>query len=99
MGRLAVKDLEKVAPTAEEVTIEATKNAAKQDVNGTNATVQEVVDVKSKTVEELKTIKENLDKQANEAGKKLAEKIGDDGVKGTSISLLLILIILIINKI
>jgi hypothetical protein len=43
MGRFAVKDLQKMDPTAEEVTETATENADAQDVNGTNEAVQEEV--------------------------------------------------------
>lgn len=43
MGRFAVKDLQKMDVTADEVTESATENAAEQNVNGTNETVQEEV--------------------------------------------------------
>lgn len=43
MGRFAVKDLQKMDVTADEVTETATENAAKQNVNGTNEAVQEEI--------------------------------------------------------
>ena len=43
MGRFAVKDLQKMNPTADEVTETATENAVEQNVNGTNEAVQEEV--------------------------------------------------------
>lgn len=43
MGRLVAKDLQKMNPTAEEVTETATENAVEQNVNGTNEPVQEEI--------------------------------------------------------
>ena len=43
MGKLAAKDLQKLTPTVDEVTETATENAVKQDINGTNEAVQEVI--------------------------------------------------------
>ena len=50
MGRFAVKDLQKMNPTADEVTETATENAVEQNVNGTNEAVKEEV---------TETVKEN----------------------------------------
>ena len=50
MGRFFVKDLQKMNPTADEVTETATENAVEQNVNGTNEAVQEEV---------TETVKEN----------------------------------------
>ena len=44
MGRFFVKDLQKMNPTADEVTETATENAVEQNVNGTNEAVQETVE-------------------------------------------------------
>ena len=44
MGRFAVKDLQKMNPTAEEVTETATENADEQNVNGTNEAVKETLE-------------------------------------------------------
>ena len=43
MGRFAVKDLQKMDVTADEVTETATENAVNQNVNGTNEAVQEEI--------------------------------------------------------
>lgn len=43
MGRLTAKDLQKMNPTAEEVTEAATVNAEVQNINGTNEPVQEEI--------------------------------------------------------
>lgn len=53
MGRFAAKDLQKMNPTAEEVTETATENAVEQNVNGTNEAVQEEV---------TETVKEPVEK-------------------------------------
>ena len=50
MGRFFVKDLQKMNPTADEVTETATENAAEQNVNGTNEAVKEEI---------TETVKEN----------------------------------------
>lgn len=50
MGRFAAKDLQKMNPTADEVTETATENAVEQNVNGTNEAIQEEV---------TETVKEN----------------------------------------
>ena len=44
MGRFAVKDLQKMDVTADEVTESTELNAAEQEVNGTNEAIQETVD-------------------------------------------------------
>lgn len=44
MGRFAVKDLQKMNPTADEVTETATENAVEQNVNGTNEAVKETLE-------------------------------------------------------
>ena len=43
MGRFFVKDLQKMNPTADEVTETATENAVEQNVNGTNEAVKEEI--------------------------------------------------------
>ncbi|MCR5436145.1 MAG: hypothetical protein K6E97_03665 [Treponema sp.] len=48
MGRFAVKDLQKMNVTADEVTESADENAAEQNVNGTNEAIQETVEEKIK---------------------------------------------------
>ena len=50
MGKFFVKDLQKMNPTADEVTETATENAVEQNVNGTNEAIQEEV---------TETVKEN----------------------------------------
>ena len=50
MGRFFVKDLQKMNPTADEVTETATENAVEQNVNGTNEAIKEEV---------TETVKEN----------------------------------------
>lgn len=52
MGRFAVKDLQKMNLTADEVTETATENAVEQNVNGTNEAIQE-------EIKETETIKDN----------------------------------------
>ena len=53
MGRFPVKELQKMNPTANEVTETATENAVEQNVNGTNEAVQEEV---------TETVKEPVEK-------------------------------------
>lgn len=72
MGRFSVKDLQKMNPTADEVTETATENAVEQNVNGTNEAIQEEI---SETVKEnpynsvgadiIKDYTEKLDKIRN----------------------------------
>lgn len=50
MGKFFVKDLQKMDPTADEVTETATENAVEQNVNGTNEAIKEEV---------TETVKEN----------------------------------------
>lgn len=61
MGRFFVKDLQKMNPTADEVTETATENAVEQNVNGTNEAVQEEV---------TETVKEPVEKPGFNATEK-----------------------------
>ena len=72
MGRFAVKDLQKMNPTADEVTETATENADEQNVNGTNEAIQEEVTETVKDnpylsvgAEIIKDHQSNLDKIRN----------------------------------
>ena len=62
MGRFAVKDLQKMDVTSDEVTESTELNAAEQNVNGTNEAVQEEVKIEeNKTPEKaVEFIKENV---------------------------------------
>ncbi|MBQ3641761.1 hypothetical protein II906_07560, partial [bacterium] len=75
MGRFFVKDLQKMDVSAEEVTETATENAVEQEVNGTNAAVQETVDDVDLNDSHY------WDEKRLESEKKLAESYGYEAFK------------------
>ena len=79
MGRFAVKDLQKMDVTADEVTESTELNAAEQEVNGTNEAVQE--DVEEVFDEKKYNDSHFWDEQRLETEKKLAESYGYDAFK------------------
>ena len=79
MGRFAVKDLQKMDVTADEVTESSELNAAEQEVNGTNEAVQE--DVEEVFDEKKYNDSHFWDEQRLETEKKLAESYGYDAFK------------------
>lgn len=76
MGRFAVKDLQKMDVTADEVTETATENAAEQNVNGTNEAVQEEVTDTSALSEAMKG-NQNAKKDLIETDKKTADEVAN----------------------
>ena len=79
MGRFAVKDLQKMDVTADEVTESSELNAAEQEVNGTNEAIQE--DVEEVFDEKKYNDSHFWDEQRLETEKKLAESYGYDAFK------------------
>lgn len=79
MGRFAVKDLQKMDVTADEVTESTELNAAEQEVNGTNEAIQE--DVEEVFDEKKYNDSHFWDEQRLETEKKLAESYGYDAFK------------------
>ncbi|MBO7517668.1 MAG: hypothetical protein J6T31_01005, partial [Methanobrevibacter sp.] len=75
MGRFAVKDLQKMDVTADEVTESTELNAAEQNVNGTNEAVQETVDDVDSNDSHY------WDEKRLESEKKLAESYGYEAFK------------------
>ena len=76
MGRFAVKDLQKMDVTADEVTETATENAAKQNVNGTNEAVQEEIKDTSALSEAMKG-NQNAKKGLVETDEKTADEVAN----------------------
>ena len=79
MGRFAVKDLQKMDVTADEVTESTELNAAEQEVNGTNEAVQE--DVEEVFDEKKYNDSHFWDEKRLESEKKLAESYGYEAFK------------------
>ena len=75
MGRFAVKDLQKMDVTADEVTESSELNAAEQEVNGTNEAIQETVDDVDPSDSHY------WDEKRLESEKKLAESYGYEAFK------------------
>lgn len=75
MGRFAVKDLQKMDVTADEVTESTELNAAEQEVNGTNEAVQETIDDVDLNDSHY------WDEKRLETEKKLAESYGYEAFK------------------
>lgn len=75
MGRFAVKDLQKMDVTADEVTESTELNAAEQNVNGTNEAIQETVDDVDSNDSHY------WDEKRLESEKKLAESYGYEAFK------------------
>ena len=75
MGRFAVKDLQKMDVTADEVTESSELNAAEQNVNGTNEAVQEKVD------DIALNDSHYWDEKRLESEKKIAENYGYEAFK------------------
>ena len=76
MGRFAVKDLQKMDVTVDEVTETATENAAKQNVNGTNEAVQEEIKDTSALSEAMKG-NQNAKKDLVETDEKTADEVAN----------------------
>lgn len=76
MGRLVAKDLQKMNPTAEEVTETATENAVEQNVNGTNEAVQTEVKDTSALSEAMKG-NQNAKKDLVETDEKTANEVAN----------------------
>lgn len=76
MGKFFVKDLQKMNPTADEVTETATENAVEQNVNGTNEAVQEEIKDTTALSEAMKG-NQNAKKDLVETDEKTADEVAN----------------------
>ena len=76
MGKFFVKDLQKMNPTADEVTETATENAVEQKVNGTNEAVQEEIKDTTALSEAMKG-NQNAKKDLVETDEKTADEVAN----------------------